>query len=267
MSEAQDDRHPAARAAGSLVLMPNALDLGCEPLPLDAVLPREVIARAARLSHWVAENAKSARAFLKRVDALQPLIAPLQALAIRELPRPRKGAPADAQADIATLRELLAPALAGHDVGLISEAGLPAVADPGHALVALAHASGVRVEPLPGPSALLLALAASGLEGQRFSFHGYLPVEAGERAKRLRDTEARSLRERQTQLAIETPYRNAALWSALVEALQPTTRLCVACGLTLPGGWCHTRSVAQWRAGPAPSFARDLPAVFLWQAV
>ena len=164
------------------------------------------------------------------------------------------------------LSALLAPALAGADVGLISEAGLPAVADPGAALVAAAHRLGIVVQPLAGPSALMLALAASGLNGQSFAFVGYLPTDAAARTARVQALQQQSRRERQTQIVIETPYRNAALMAALLEAMQPDTLLAVACGLTLPGGWCVTRSVAQWRAQPAAFADKHLPAVFLWLA-
>ena len=163
---------------GRLILMPNTLDFGVDDsLDLREVLPQRVIEQAARLGHWAAENAKTTRALLKRVDAIAPLAQPLQAVQIAELPRPPKGGK-PAGDDSAAWRALLAPALAGHDIGLISEAGLPAVADPGSALVAHAHAAGVSVVPLPGPSAITLALAASGLNGQSFSFVGYLPTEA-----------------------------------------------------------------------------------------
>jgi 16S rRNA (cytidine1402-2'-O)-methyltransferase len=217
-----------------------------------------VIRHAARLTHWVAENAKTTRAFLKRVDAVVPLAQPLQALSIIELPRPRKGASNAAPGD---LRALLAPAQTGHDIGLISEAGLPAVADPGAALVQAAHALGVTVVALPGPSSLLLALAASGLNGQSFAFVGYLPVEAQERGVRIRELEALSRRLNQTQLMIETPYRNAALLGALLAHLNPATRLSVSSGLTLAGGFTRTDTVAAWRAGPH-QLAADVPAVF-----
>jgi 16S rRNA (cytidine1402-2'-O)-methyltransferase len=248
---------------GRLWLVPNALDLGSDPVaPLDRVLPRAAIERAAALGHWVVEDAKSARAFLKRVEALCPLGRALQAIEVRELPRP----PKDGRAPQADLAPLLAPALAGHDIGLLSDAGLPAVADPGAALVAEAHAAGIAVEPLAGPSSITLALAASGLHGQSFAFVGYLPTEPGARAARVRELEQRSRREGQTQIAIETPYRNAALAGALIETLQPDTRLAIACGLTLPGGWCRTRPVREWRAEP-PRFAdKHAPAVFCWLA-
>jgi 16S rRNA (cytidine1402-2'-O)-methyltransferase len=248
---------------GTLLLVPSPLDLGTAEVPLAEVLPAGVIRRAAGLRHWVAEDARSARALLKRVDAIEPLVAPLQALHIAELPRPRKGSREPVPA--AAWQALLEPALQGHDLGLVSEAGLPAVADPGAALVAAAHAAGVPVQPLAGASALLLALAASGLNGQSFAFVGYLPQEAAARAARIRELEAVSRRQAQTQLAIETPYRNAALLQALLAALAPGTMLSVACGLTLPEGWCRTASVAAWRSQP-PVMPDAMPAVFGWLA-
>jgi len=246
---------------GSLYLMPNALDLGTESagIALDDVLPVGVIRRAARLTHWIAENAKSTRAFLKRVDAVVPLARPLQEISIVELPRPPKGGqPRAAGLDPAAL---LAPALAGHDIGLLSEAGLPAVADPGSDVVRSAHTLGVQVVALPGASSLLLALAASGHNGQSFAFVGYLPVDAGARSARIRELEAISRRASQTQLMIETPYRNAALLAALVEYLQPGTWLSVSCGLTLRDGFTRSESVAGWRQRPS-SLPPDVPAVF-----
>lgn len=248
---------------GTLVLVPNTLDLGEQAVPLDAVLAHQVICRAASLAHWAVEDARSARAFLKRVDALVPLAQPLQNTAITELPKARKGSRESVPA--AEWHALLAPALAGHDLGLLSEAGLPAVADPGAALVQAAHAAGVPVLPLPGASALLLALAASGLNGQSFAFLGYLPQEAAARAARIKELEALSRRQAQTQLVIETPYRNTALLTALVTTLSPTTRLSVSCGLTLPGGWTRSDSVARWRASPIDLPDRS-PAVFAWLA-
>jgi 16S rRNA (cytidine1402-2'-O)-methyltransferase len=250
---------PVQAATGSLLLVPNTLDLGAESVDLQAVLPLDVIRRAATLAHWAVEDARSARAFLKRVDALVPLAQALQSIDIRELPRPRKGSTAPVPA--AEWTALLAPALAGQDLGLLSEAGLPAVADPGAALVAAAHAAGVPVLPLPGASALLLALAASGLNGQSFAFVGYLPQDAAERSTRIRELEALSRRAAQTQLMIETPYRNAALLAALLAALAPATRLSVSCGLTLPGGWSRSDTVAAWRQRPVVMPDR-IPAVF-----
>jgi 16S rRNA (cytidine1402-2'-O)-methyltransferase len=253
-----------AGRAGTLVLVPNTLDFGSEePAPLIASLPEAVLQRAAALKHWVVEDAKTARAFLKRVGAHAALAAPLQSLSILELPRAAKGA-GSAVPDGAW-SALLEPALAGHDIGLLSEAGLPAVADPGAALVARAHAQGLAVEPLPGASALMLALAASGLNGQQFAFVGYLPIKDEARAARIRELDAASRRKGLTQIAIETPYRNAALLHALLQHLSPSTRLCVACAIGWPQGWCRMRRVSQWRGSP-PAISDKLPAVFLFQA-
>ena len=248
------------RITGRLYLVPNTLDFSAPGTPPDLldVLPLGVVRTAARLTHWVAENAKTTRAFLKRVDAVQALALPLQSLSIIELPRPQKGVAATAPL---SLDALLAPARGGQDIGLISEAGLPAVADPGAALVQCAHALGVEVVALPGPSALLLALAASGLNGQSFAFVGYLPVGQGERGARIRELEALSRRAVQTQLIIETPYRNAALMAALLAHLQPATRVSVSCGLTLANGFNRSDPVAAWNARPA-ALPADVPVVF-----
>ena len=251
-------------APGTLWLMPNTLDAGVSGAVrgIEESLSLGVIRTAARTAHWVVENARSTRAFLKRVDAVVALSQPLQSIAIVELPRPRKGAPTAASPDYAGL---LAPLRQGFDVALQSEAGLPGVADPGAALVQAAHAEGLRVIALPGPSSLLLALAASGLNGQSFAFVGYLPVDAAERGSRIREVESLSRRLRQTQLVIETPYRNPALLAALIEHLQPTTRLSVSCGLTLDSELNRCDTVAAWRRA-RPPLPADVPAVFAFLA-
>ena len=255
---AQDDK-------GSLHLIPNTLDFGApgEAAALDELLTLGVIRTASRLSHWVCENAKTTRAFLKRVDGVCPLARPVQEISIVELPRPNKGR--ETSTDANAISALLAPARAGHDIGLISEAGLPALADPGALLVAAAHSAGIQVVAHPGASSIALALAASGLNGQSFAFVGYIPVSAEARAARIRSVEATSRREGQTQLLIETPYRNAALLEALLAHLQPATVLSVSVGLTLPGGFTRSDSVAQWRQGSTPLPA-DVPAVFAFLA-
>jgi len=248
-------------ASGTLYLVPAPLDFGCETvLPADQVLPAGTIAVAARLQHWICENAKYARAFLKRVGEVQPLAVPLQQQAMQELPRDvhKKG---DHAAGGFDARPLLQAALAGHDIGLVSEAGMPAVADPGSSVVRAAHALGVEVVPLVGPVSLLLALAASGLNGQNFAFVGYLPQEAAARTQRLRELEALALRTGQTQMFIETPYRNAAVWQALLQGLKPATRIAVASGLTLPTAVCRNAAVAEWKKQPPP-VGNDVPAVF-----
>ena len=247
---------------GRLLLVPNALDLGAEPVPLQQVLPWSVLEHAAALAHWLAEDARSTRAFLKRVHQLVPLQRPLQSISIRELPRPPKGGSAAPRWDG---RDLLSPALGGEDLGLISEAGLPAVADPGAMVVAAAHALGVPVLPLPGASSLLLALAASGLNGQSFAFVGYLPQDAAARLARLKELQAVSRRSAQTQLLIETPYRNAALLDALLQGLADDTRLAVSCGLTLATAWNRSDRVAGWKQRPTQMPDR-VPAVFAFLA-
>jgi 16S rRNA (cytidine1402-2'-O)-methyltransferase len=249
-------------SGGRLLLVPNTLDLGASPVDLQQVLPFGVLQCAACLSHWLAEDARSTRAFLKRVHAVVALQHPLQAIAIRELPRPPKGRIETAPP---AWREWLAPALDGHDIGLISEAGLPAVADPGAAVVAAAHALAIPVVPLPGASSLLLALAASGLNGQSFAFVGYLPQEAASRLTRLKELQAQSRRAGQTQLLIETPYRNTALLEALLQGLDEDTRLAVSCGLSLPEAWNRSDRVADWRRRPVRMPDR-VPAVFAFLA-
>lgn len=257
----------AAAKAGRLLLVPNTLDLGSEAVPLQQVLPQAVISQAAALTHWVVEDARSTRAFIKRVHAIVPLAVPLQALDIQELPRARKGSGVAVHGT--QWAALLAPALAGADLGLLSEAGLPAVADPGAELVACAHAAGLVVQVLAGPSSILMALAASGLNGQNFAFVGYLPQEAAARAARIRELEAWSRRHAQTQICIETPYRNAALFGALVDALAPGTRLSFSLGLTLRESLNRTETVNRWRSmspGERPQLSDKLPAVFSWLA-
>lgn len=233
---------------GRLFLVPTPLDFGCKTLtPIGQVLPAATLSQAAVIGHWVCENAKSTRAFLKRVGELHPLSAPLSALSITELPRHvhKKG---DHQAGF-DAKPLLAAALQGHDMGLVSEAGMPAVADPGSSLVRAAHDLGIAVVPLVGPVSLLLALAASGLNGQNFAFVGYLPQDAAERSQRLKQLESLALKTGQTQMWIETPYRNAAMLGSLLQSLQANTRLAIASGLTLPTASIQSHTVAQWKKG------------------
>ena len=237
-------------AKGRLFLVPTPLDFGCATeAPLTDALPLHTIEAAARITHWVCENAKSCRAFLKRIDAVAPLAAPLQQQTITELPReahkkgdhnPQATANSDASA-------LIAAALQGHDVGLVSEAGMPAIADPGSSVVRAAHDAGIEVVALVGPCSLLLALAASGLNGQNFAFVGYVPSDAGQRTARLRELEQLALRHGQTQIFIETPYRNPALMQALLQTLQPNTRLAISSGLTLADAQTQSRLVKQWK--------------------
>lgn len=231
--------------AGILYLIP--VPLG--PIPPQDSLPPAVLATVRPLSHFIVEQAKTARAFLKAAGTDRPL----QELQLSELNEHTK---------VDALSELLAPLLAGNDVGLLSEAGCPAVADPGANLVALAQKENIRVVPLIGPSSLLLALMASGLNGQRFAFQGYLPAKESERAKALRDLESESRKRQQTQLFIETPYRNRAMFDAILGNCQPSTRLAVATDLTLPGEMVRTLSIQQWKKQTPPDIERR-PTVFL----
>lgn len=252
------------KTRGTLYLVPAPLDFGCDVhMPLQDSLPGATLLTAARLTHWVCENAKSARAYLKRVDALHPLALPLQEQTITELPREvhKKGDHGGKGSAAFDARPLLAAALAGHDIGLVSEAGMPAVADPGSSVVRAAHALGITVVPLVGPVSLLLALAASGLNGQNFAFVGYLPQDSDERAQRIRSLEALALKTNQTQLFIETPYRNAAVLQALLQTLHPNTRLSVSSGLTLEKSTTRSQSVQQWRDKPGGP-DKNTPAVF-----
>jgi len=199
-----------------------------------AELPAPLIALTARLDYLIAENAKTARAFLKRL----PLERPLQVIEIREF---------NEHTPLAAIPALIAPLLAGRDAGLVSEAGCPAVADPGSQLVAAAHQAGIPVMPHIGPSALLLTLMASGLEGQRFAFAGYLPAQPQARAIALQRLEQRSAREHETQLWIETPYRAQAMVATAIQTLASTTRLAIACDLALAQQWIASKTVADWR--------------------
>ncbi|MEN9385016.1 MAG: hypothetical protein RL323_2159 [Pseudomonadota bacterium] len=258
---------PAAPRLGRLYLVPTPLDFGCaiSDTPdegIVAALPQATLKTAAELTHWVTENAKSTRAFLKRVHAVCPLVAPVQTHNMVELPRQvhKKGDHDSAGGFDA--RPLLKPALEGHNIGLVSEAGMPAIADPGASVVRAAHALGMEVIPLVGPVSLMLALAASGLNGQNFAFVGYLPQDASERAQRINQLEALALKTGQTQLFIETPYRNAALLQALQQTLKPTTRLAVCCGMTLPTQKTHSAPVSDWKKRP-PTMPLDLPTLFL----
>ncbi|MBI5329777.1 MAG: SAM-dependent methyltransferase [Betaproteobacteria bacterium] len=232
----------------TLYLIPCPLGL----TPLDHVLPEETRRIAAGLATFVVENAKSARAFLKQVGTALPL----QQLTLLELNEHTRAN---------EMAALLAPLLAGEDVGVISEAGCPAIADPGAELARLAHQHGIRVRPLVGPSSILLALMGSGLVGQRFAFHGYLPAKPEERVQALRELEARSRREDAAQAFIETPYRNDALFDALVATCHENTLLTLACDLTLGSETLVTRRVSDWRKS-RPEIHRR-PCVFLLQAL
>jgi 16S rRNA (cytidine1402-2'-O)-methyltransferase len=246
---------------GTLYLVPAPLDFGCDTLaPITDVLPMGTLQVAAKLTHWVCENAKTTRAVLKRVGEVVPLAAPVQQHTITELPREvhKKGDHSSATAFDA--KPLLQAAMQGFDVGLISEAGVPAVADPGSSVVRAAHALGLRVVPLVGPCSLLLALAVSGLNGQNFAFVGYLPIDSAQRALRIKELEALAIKHGQTQLFIEVPHRNVALLQALLTTLKPSTRLSLSSGLTLGSAQTRADTVSQWQRQAQPDLS--LPCVF-----
>ncbi|HEV3105737.1 MAG TPA: SAM-dependent methyltransferase [Trinickia sp.] len=235
--------------SGVLYLIPNSLGDG-DAAALATVLPASVLARAASLRYYIGENAKTTRAFLKKVGTERPI----QEIEIREL---------NVNTPAAEIERLLAPVLAGTDAGLVSEAGCPAVADPGALVVRRAHERGVKVVPLVGPSSILLALMASGLNGQRFAFHGYLPVDPAERAKKLRELEQQSRKANETQIFIETPYRNRALIEALVAGCAPSTLVAVAVDLTLESETIVSRPVSEWKKHAGALDLHKRPAIFL----
>jgi len=239
------DRHRAPGPPGRLYLIPSLLGA----TSLDAVLPQRTVDIARRLTHFVVETPKVARQFLKALASERPV----QSLSLSELSEHTPANRVDA---------LLAPALEGHDLGLITDAGCPGVADPGAVLVAAAHRAGVRVVPLVGPCAVLLALMASGMNGQAFAFHGYLPAKPGLRERALRALDDAVARSGATQLFIETPYRNEALVAAVLSTCRPETRLCIAIDLSLPSEEIVSCRVGSWRGLQPPVLARR-PAIFL----
>ena len=211
-------------------------------------LPGPALEIVRDLRDFVAENAKNARAFLAAVGMRYPL----RELRIDVL---------DEHTPPESVRALLAPLREGRSLGLLSEAGCPAIADPGAILVAAAHREGYRVTPLIGPSSIVLALMASGLEGQRFAFWGYLPRDKDAREEKLRELERRSREDGATQIFIETPYRTDAMIASLLRACSPETQLCIASELSLPQESIRTQSIADWRS-QRPSIGRR-PTVFM----
>ncbi|HXS52743.1 MAG TPA: SAM-dependent methyltransferase [Usitatibacter sp.] len=233
-------------ATGTLYLVPAWL---CEGTSPEAILPAHALHRVRALERFVVEDARSARRFVAACGHPKPM----RELRFEEL---------NAHTPAADVPALLAPLLEGRDAGLLSEAGAPAVADPGALLIAEAHARGIRVVPLVGPSSILLALMASGLEGQRFRFLGYLPVDGAARRKRLGEIERDSARARETQVFIETPYRNDALLADILEACKGGSRLCIAADLTGPTEWIRSDRIESWKSRPALPIGKR-PAIFL----
>ncbi len=238
---------PGKETSGKLYLIPTIISDDTQTL----VLPPGLLQTLPRINHFLVENVRTARRFLSSLK-VYPSIEPLQFEVL------------DKETPDAAVRELFTPIFNGNDMGVLSESGCPGIADPGALAVSFAHAHGITVVPLVGPSSILLALMASGLNGQRFAFHGYLPVQEGALVSALRDLERESSKRNQTQIFIETPYRNNRLMAAMVKALRPDTELCVALDLTGPGENIRTARVSKWKAERV-DFPK-LPSVFLFLA-
>ena len=230
---------------GTLYLIP--VTLGEDNIT--QVLPPDVVKVAQRLDNFVVESEKSARHFLSTIKTIRP---------VRELNLNLLNEHTE-QKDV---NALLAPLLAGKDVGLMSDAGCPGVADPGAKLVELAHQKGIRVIPFVGPSSILLSLMASGFNGQQFTFLGYLPVDKTQRNQKLKEIEKRSLTHKETQIFIETPYRNQHMLEAIMSVCQPNTKLCIACDISLATELISSKTIASWRKSPLPDLHKR-PTIFL----
>jgi 16S rRNA (cytidine1402-2'-O)-methyltransferase len=236
---------PSRQSQGRLYLVPNLLGV----VPPAEVLPERTVAIARGLEHFVVETPKAARQFIISLRSERPI--QLIDFATLDVDTPADRVPA-----------LLQPAIDGKDLGLLSDAGCPGVADPGALLVAAAHRAGIRVVPLVGPSAILLALMAAGMNGQQFAFHGYLPVPTEARVKALKTLDDAVARSGATQIYIETPYRNDAMLAATLATCRTGTELCVAVDLTLPTEQVIRRSITNWRRAGRVEFNRR-PAIFL----
>lgn len=214
------------------------------------VLPKANLDIMNSLDYFIVENIRSARRFLSRAGVAQK---------IEELEFVELNEHTTSSADV---ERMLKPVLEGRSAGVISEAGVPGVADPGADIVALAHSHDVRVVPLVGPSSILMSVMASGLNGQSFAFVGYLPIKDGERQRRLKELEHIVRTEHQAQLFIEAPYRNVKLFDTLIKSLSPQMRLAVAADITSPNEYIHTHTIAQWRKLGVPDIAKR-PTIFI----
>lgn len=216
---------------------------------ISRVLPPEVVAIAQKLYTFIVENEKTARHFLSTIKTAKP-VRELTLLTLNEHTEDKQ------------IPALLGPLLAGQDVGMMSEAGCPGIADPGAKVAALAHAKGIKVSPLVGPSSILLSLMASGLNGQSFAFLGYLPVDKAARITKLKEIEKRSLTNKETQIFIETPYRNQQMLEAILSTSNANTRLCIACHVSLPDEMIVMKKVNEWKQNALPELNKK-PTVFL----
>ena len=243
-SKIQDSHISPLRGAGGLYLIPTTLG----DTETDKILPRGNADIITSIRYFIVENIRTARRFLKKINR-DIIIDELTFFELNEHTKPEE------------IAQFLQPLKTGNDMGVISEAGCPAIADPGADVVALAQQQNFRVVPLVGPSSILLSLMASGFNGQSFAFLGYLPVQQSERIKALKKMESRIYSENQTQIFIETPYRNNAMLEAVIQSCQPATMLCVACDISLETEMIRTQSVATWKSAKADLHKR--PAIFL----
>lgn len=216
---------------------------------IDKVLPAYNVDVIRGIKHFIVEDVRSARRFLKKVDR------EIDIDTLSFYPLNKHTSPED-------ISEYLNPLAEGHPMGVISEAGCPAVADPGADVVAIAQRRNMKVVPLVGPSSIILSVMASGFNGQSFAFHGYLPIEPAERSRRLKELEGRIYSEHQTQLFIETPYRNHKMLDDILKACRPQTRLCIAANITCEGEYIRTRTVKEWKGTSLPDLSK-IPCIFL----
>jgi len=229
---------------GNLYLIPNTLG----SLETEWTIPQKVASIAVKLSHFIVEDVRTARRYLKLLDKNIDIDG-LQFYILNK------------HTTFEELSNFLLPLKSGQDMGIISEAGCPAIADPGAEIVRMAHNAGIKVVPLTGPSSIFLALSASGMNGQNFAFNGYLPIKKEDRIKMLKHIENRSKNEKQSQIFIETPYRNMALLKDILNNCNPLTRLCIACNITLEDEYIVTKTVKEWQ-GNVPELNKK-PVIFV----
>lgn len=239
--------HTNSIRKGKLYLIPNTLGES----PVDQVIPRGVTRVVSTLDHFIVENVRTARRYIRKLDA-EKAIDPLSFYTLNKHTSKRE------------MEEMAVPLTKGTDMGLMSEAGVPGIADPGEEIVKLVQQQGIRVIPLTGPSSVLLALMGSGLNGESFAFNGYLPIKSGERIKKLRSLEKKSRYEGQTQIFMETPYRNDKLLSDILSHCTANTFLCIASDITGAQEMIRTQSIREWKKNP-PGLHKK-PTIFILSA-
>lgn len=231
---------------GKVFLIPTTLG---ENEPLE-VLPISIKRAIEEIDHYIVENEKTARRFIKKISSKKSQSA-LHIEVLNKYTEPQ------------SIPTFLQPCFEGHNVGILSEAGCPGIADPGADVVKIAHEKGIQVVPLVGPSSILLALMASGMNGQSFAFNGYLPIDTAERKKAIKKMEKIAIDQQQSQICIETPYRNDKLFAEMLKTLSSKTLICVACDITLSTEYIATKTVETWKKVPIDLHKR--PAIFIIQ--